>query len=121
MSEHIVPVKTYVVVFISLLFFTGLTTKVAYIDLGTTAIGKTHVIDWNTVAALAIAVTKMLLVVLFFMHVKYSPGLTRLVIAAGFFWLAIMIALTLSDVLARGWTGTPQPWSLLLPFFHPYL
>ncbi len=60
MSEHIVPVKTYVAVFISLLFFTGLTTKVAYIDLGTTAIGKTHVIDWNTVAALAIAVAKML-------------------------------------------------------------
>ena len=121
MSEHIVPVKTYVAVFISLLFFTGLTTKVAYIDLGTTAIGKTHVIDWNTVAALAIAVAKMLLVVLFFMHVKYSPGLTRLVIVAGFFWLAIMIALTLSDELARGWTGTPQPWSSLLPLFHPYL
>ena len=76
-------------------------------------------IDWNTVAALAIAVVKMLLVVLFFMHVKYSPGLTRLVIVAGFFWLAIMIALTLSDELARGWTDTPQPWSLLLPSFIP--
>ena len=121
MSEHIVPVKNYVAVFVALLFFTGLTTKVAYIDLGQTAIGKTHVIDWNTVAALVIAVVKMLLVVLFFMHVKYSPGLTRLVVVAGFFWLAIMIALTLSDELARGWTGTPQPWSLLLPFFHPYL
>ena len=114
MSEHIVPVKNYVAVFVSLLILTALTTKVAYIDLGQTAIGKTHEIDWNTVAALAIAVVKMLLVVLFFMHVKYSPGLTRLVIAAGFFWLAIMIALTLSDELARGWTGTPQPWSLLL-------
>ncbi len=121
MSEHIVPVKNYVAVFVSLLILTALTTKVAYIDLGQTAIGKTHEIDWNTVAALAIAVIKMLLVVLFFMHVKYSPGLTRLVIAAGFFWLAIMIALTLSDELARGWTGTPQPWSLLLPLFHPYL
>jgi cytochrome c oxidase subunit 4 len=121
MSEHIVPVKNYVAVFISLLILTGLTTKVAYIDLGHTAIGKAHEIDWNTVAALAIAVVKMLLVVLFFMHVKYSPGLTRLVIVAGFFWLAIMIALTLSDVLARGWTGAPQPWSVLLPVFHPYL
>ena len=121
MSEHIVPVKNYVAVFISLLVLTGLTTKVAFIDLGQTAIGKTHVIDWNTVAALVIAVVKMLLVVLFFMHVKYSPGLTRLVVVAGFFWLAIMIALTLSDELTRGWTGNPQPWSVLLPFFHPYL
>jgi cytochrome c oxidase subunit IV len=121
MSEHIVPVKNYVAVFLSLLILTALTTKVAYIDLGQTAIGKTHVIDWNTVAALVIAVVKMLLVVLFFMHVKYSPGLTRLVIAAGFFWLAIMIALTLSDELARGWTGTPQPWSLLLPIFRSFL
>jgi cytochrome c oxidase subunit 4 len=121
MSEHIVPVKNYVAVFISLLLLTGLTTKVAFIDLGQTTIGKTHVIDWNTVAALVIAVVKMLLVVLFFMHVKYSPGLTRLVVVAGFFWLAIMIALTLSDELARGWTGTPQPWSVLLPIFHLYL
>ena len=120
MSEHIVPVKNYVAVFLSLLILTALTTKVAYIDLGQTAIGKTHVIDWNTVAALVIAVVKMLLVVLFFMHVKYSPGLTRLVILAGFFWLAIMIALTLSDELSRGWTGTPQPWSLLVPVFHPF-
>jgi caa(3)-type oxidase subunit IV len=76
--------------------------------------GRTHAIDWNTVAALVIAVAKMLLVVLFFMHVKFSPGLTRLVIVAAFFWLAIMIALTLSDVLTRGWTGTPQPWTTLL-------
>ena len=121
MSEHIVPVKNYVAVFLSLLILTALTTKVAYIDMGQTAIVKTHVIDWNTVAALVIAVVKMLLVVLFFMHVKYSPGLTRLVIAAGFFWLAIMIALTLSDELARGWTGTPQPWSLLLPIFRSFL
>jgi cytochrome c oxidase subunit 4 len=121
MSEHIVPVKNYVAVFLSLLILTALTTKVAYIDMGQTAIGRTHVIDWNTVAALVIAVVKMLLVVLFFMHVKYSPGLTRLVIAAGFFWLAIMIALTLSDELARGWTGTPQPWSLLLPIFRSFL
>ncbi|MFY9730203.1 MAG: cytochrome C oxidase subunit IV family protein [Candidatus Acidiferrales bacterium] len=120
MSGHIVPVKNYVAVFIALLLLTGLTTKVAYIDLGHTAIGKAHAIDWNTVAALVIAVAKMLLVVLFFMHVKYSPGLTRLVIVAAFFWLAIMIALTLSDVLTRGWTGTPQPWTLLLPIFQPY-
>jgi caa(3)-type oxidase subunit IV len=79
MSEHIVPVKNYVAVFLSLLILTALTTKVAYIDLGQTAFGKTHVIDWNTVAALVIAVAKMLLVVLFFMHVKYSPGVSGMI------------------------------------------
>jgi hypothetical protein len=55
------------------------------------------------------------------MHVKYSPGLTRLVVVAGFFWLAILIALTLSDELSRGWTENAQPWSVLLPFLHSYL
>jgi cytochrome c oxidase subunit 4 len=121
MSEHIVPVKNYVAVFITLLILTGLTTKVAFIDLGQTTIGKTHAIDWNTVVALAIAVVKMLLVVLYFMHVKYSPGLTRLVVVAGFFWLAILITLTLSDELSRGWTENAHPWSVLLPFLHSYL
>src|SRR6202041_1095014 len=110
MSEHVVPLRVYIGIFVALLLLTALTTGVAYVDLGA----------FNTVAALVIAVVKMLLVVLFFMHVKYSPGLTRLVILAGFFWLAIMIALTLSDELSRGWTGTPQPWSLLLPVFHPF-
>ena len=60
----------------------------------------------------------MLLVVLIFMHVKYSPRLTKLVVVAGFFWLAIMIALTLSDIFTRGWTDTAHPWSVLLPFVH---
>lgn len=114
-AGHVVPVKIYVGVFLALLVLTGLTTTVAYIDLGQTHIGLHHEIDWNTVAALTIAVAKMLLVVLFFMHVKYSPGLTRLVVAAGFFWLAIMVALTLSDELARDWTDTARPWSVLLP------
>jgi cytochrome c oxidase subunit 4 len=114
-------VKNYVGVFIALLILTALTTTADYIDLGRTAIGKTHQIEWNTVAALAIAVVKMLLVVLIFMHVKYSPRLTKLMVVAGFFWLAIMIALTLSDILARGWTDTAQPWSVLLPFVHSSL
>jgi cytochrome c oxidase subunit 4 len=120
-GDHIVPVTTYIAVFIGLLVLTGLTTEVAYIDLGRTAVGRGHEIDWNTVAALAIAVVKMLLVVLFFMHVKYSPKLTKLVVVAGFFWLAIMVSLTLSDVLTRGWTDTSLPWSVLLPFLRPLL
>jgi len=95
-------------VFVSLILLTGLTTGVAYIDLGV----------FNTVAALAIAVTKMMLVVLFFMHMKYSSGMTRVVVIAGLFWLAIMISLTLADELTRWWTPTAGAWGtgLLLPF-----
>ena len=93
MSEQIVPVKVYVAVFGILLLMTATTTAVSFADLG----------PWNTVVALAIAVFKASLVVLFFMHVKYSPRLTHTVIAGGLFWLAILIALTLSDFMTRGW------------------
>ena len=110
MSGHIVPVKTYVGVFAALISLTLLTTGVAYIDMG----------RMNTVVALAIAVAKMLLVILFFMHLKYSPGLIRLVILAGFFWLAVLVAISLADELTRGWSPTPQPWSILVPFLSHF-
>ena len=106
-TPHVVPVSTYVGVFIALLVGTGLTTAVAYVDLG----------RWNTVVALVIAVTKMLLVILFFMHVKYNPGLTRIIIVGAFFWLGIMICFSMADELTRGWEYTPLPWNpgLILP------
>jgi cytochrome c oxidase subunit IV len=110
MSGHLVPVKTYVGVFAALITLTLLTTGVAYIDMG----------RMNTVVALAIAVTKMLLVILFFMHVKYSPGLTKIVILAGFFWLAILISISLADELTRNWTPGGQPWSILLLFVRNF-
>ena len=103
---HVVPIGVYVTVFLLLMFGTALTTWVAYIDLG----------RWNTVAALTIAVCKMLLVVLFFMHVKYATGLTRIVILAGFFWLGIMITLSCSDELTRHWEIVPQGWQMIFPF-----
>lgn len=106
MSGHVVPVKIYVAVFAALICLTALTTGVAFVDMG----------RMNTVVALAIAVAKMLLVILFFMHVKYATGLTRIVILAGFFWLAILVALSLADELTRSWSPTAQPWSVLLPF-----
>ena len=99
-AVHIVPVRTYVFVFLALMAGTALTTGVAYIDLG----------RWNTVVALAIATTKMLLVVLFFMHIKYASGLTRIAIIAAFFWLGIMVTLTLSDILSRPWELRPESW-----------
>lgn len=105
-SGHVVPVSTYVLVFIALLIGTGLTTEVAKHDLG----------RWNTVVALTIAVVKMILVVLFFMHVKYATGLTRVVILAGFFWLGIMITLSCSDELTRTWEIVPQGWNMIVPF-----
>jgi cytochrome c oxidase subunit 4 len=106
-GEHVVPVSTYIMVFLALMVGTALTTAVAYIDLG----------EFNTVVALLIAVIKMTLVILFFMHVKYQPGLTRLAIICAFFWLGIMMTLTLSDELTRGWEMNPKPWGagMLLP------
>jgi cytochrome c oxidase subunit 4 len=92
-ETHVVPVKIYVGVFLTLLVMTAITTAVSGIDLG----------PWNTVVALGIAVFKATLVVLFFMHVKYSPPLTAIVIAGGIFWLLILLALTFSDFATRGW------------------
>jgi len=111
MSAHVVPVKTYVGVFLVLMVLTGLTTGVAFIDL--------HA--WNTPVALAIAVVKMVLVILFFMHVKYSPGLTKMVIVAGFFFLALLVAFTLADELTRGWSPRALPWSMILPAVKNWL
>lgn len=94
MAEHIVSVKTYVTIFLALMIFTALTVWVANFDLG----------PMNAVVALSIAVAKALLVVLYFMHVRYSSRLTMVFVAAGFVWLIIMVALTLSDYLTRPWS-----------------
>src|SRR5437870_2328742 len=88
---HFVPPGTYVLIWALLMVLLLLTWGVAQFDLG----------PWNVVAALTIAVTKMLLVILFFMHVRQSSSLTWLFVAAGFIWLLIMFDLTLSDYLTR--------------------
>jgi cytochrome c oxidase subunit IV len=90
-SEHIVPVRTYLVIFTLLMVLTALTTAVAFVDLGV----------MNVVIMLVIAFTKAAVVVLYFMHVRFSSPLTKVVAASGFAWLTILIALTLSDVLTR--------------------
>jgi cytochrome c oxidase subunit 4 len=100
MSEHIVSKKVYFVIFGALMVLTALTVWVANIDLGSEKI--------NTVVALAIAVTKAMLVVLYFMHVRYSSRLTWVVVAGGFLWLLIMVGLTLSDYLSRGLLTYPR-------------
>ncbi|HZR26404.1 MAG TPA: cytochrome C oxidase subunit IV family protein [Vicinamibacterales bacterium] len=92
MSEHIVPTRSYYVIYLVLMVCTALTVWVAYLDLG----------PLNTVAALAIAIFKAVLVILFFMHVKYSSRLTWAVIAGGVFWFLILLTI-IGDYLTRAW------------------
>jgi len=90
-TEHIVKPGTYLAIILTLLTMTGLTVYAAYINLG----------RFNIVVALVIATMKATLVVLFFMHAKYSPRRTQLVIVAGIFWLALLLFMTLSDYISR--------------------
>lgn len=94
MSEHIVPVRVYIAIFLALLVGTALTVVAAFYDF-----------PWrlNTVIALTIASVKATLVVLYFMHVRYSTRLVWVIIGSALFWLAIMFALTFSDYVTRGW------------------
>jgi cytochrome c oxidase subunit 4 len=96
-APHVDSVKTYGLVFFGLIVATVLTTAVAFVDLGA----------FSVVAALAIAVVKMLLVALFFMHVRHSDKMTRIVLFSGLLWLGIMIFFTLADFTTRGVVGIP--------------
>lgn len=92
MAEHVSSPKLYVLIFALLMVLTVLTVIVAYFDFGV----------MNDVVALTIAMAKALLVVLFFMHVKYSTRLTALTALSGLVFLAILIGFTLNDYLTRG-------------------
>ncbi|HEY2962894.1 MAG TPA: cytochrome C oxidase subunit IV family protein [Pyrinomonadaceae bacterium] len=94
MSEHIVPVRIYVTIFLALLVGTTLTVFAAFFDF-----------PWklNTIIALTIATAKATLVVLYFMHVRYSMRLIWVIVASALFWMAILFALTFSDYWTRSW------------------
>jgi cytochrome c oxidase subunit 4 len=96
-SDHVVSIKLYSAIFGALLVMTLATAGAAFIDLGG---------NLNTVVAMLIAACKALLVILFFMHVRYSSRLTWVFVGAGFFWLMILLSLTLADVLSRRWLPT---------------
>jgi cytochrome c oxidase subunit 4 len=96
-AVHIVPIPVYLGVFIALVIGTLVTWQVSLIDLG----------RLNAIVALTIAVCKATLVVLFFMHVKYSTKLTKLVVICGVFWLLILLTVTEADLLTRTWMGVP--------------
>src|ERR1043165_4829507 len=97
MSEHIVPVRVYVTIFLALLVGTALSVMAAFIDFPW---------QFNTIVAMTIAVVKATLVVLFFMHVRYSTRLVWVIVGAALFWMGILFALTLSDFYTRGWLST---------------
>jgi cytochrome c oxidase subunit 4 len=97
MHERVDSITTYTLVFLSLLALTAATTAVAYIDLG----------PFNIVMALFIAVVKMLLVALFFMHLRHSTVLTKVVVGGGMLWLGILLLFSLADFVTRGWLPVP--------------
>ena len=100
MSEHAVSRTSYLVIFVALMAGTYLTVQMAFIDLG-----------WlNPVLALTIALVKATLVVLYFMHIRYSTRLTRVVVVSGLFWLLILFTLTMSDYLSRDWNRWVRPF-----------
>ena len=92
-GHHVAPVMLYLVIFGALIVGTILTVVVAKFDLG----------PFNNIVMLTVAVTKALLVVLYFMHVRWSSRLTWVVAASGFLWLIIMFVLTMQDYMTRGW------------------
>jgi cytochrome c oxidase subunit 4 len=92
-EHHIVGPKTYGIIFITLLTFTGITVAAAFVNLGIL----------NPIVALAIASTKAVIVILFFMHVFYQSKLIKMTVAAGFFTFLVLITMTLSDYISRAW------------------
>ena len=97
MSGHVSPLKVYIGIFLTLMVLTGVTVAVAYVNLG----------EMNKVVALGIASFKATLVVLYFMHVKYQSRLTKLVVVTGFFFLAILLGMTMIDYGSRQWVNPP--------------
>jgi cytochrome c oxidase subunit 4 len=97
--DHIVPLGTYILVFLALLVGTGVTVGASYVDLGI----------WNTPVAMLIAVTKASLVVFFFMHLKYSPRLYWLWLGAAVFFVAHLLLGTGLDYLARVYVNLGNP------------
>ena len=98
MAIHVVPLRIYGVIFATLLLLTLVTVDIAFYNFGA----------MNITIALAVATTKATMVILYFMHVRYSPKLVAVFAGAGFVWLAILIGITLSDFLTRSWLVLPS-------------
>ncbi|HUD55282.1 MAG TPA: cytochrome C oxidase subunit IV family protein [Terracidiphilus sp.] len=92
-EHHIVSPFIYLTIVAILLVLTATTVAASYVEMGV----------FNPIIALAIAAVKMMLVVLFFMHVKYSPKLTKLTVGAGLFTFLVLVGMTLADYFTRAW------------------
>ena len=98
MSAHVLPKSTYYLIFFSLMVLTAITVAVAFVNLG----------SLNFPIAIAVAITKATLVVLFFMHVKYSSRMTKMVVGLAVFFLLVMLGLTMTDYATRDWFASPR-------------
>ena len=98
MTHQVVSVKLYASVFVALIVLTITTVAVSKLELG----------EFNFIAAMTIAVIKGTLVAAFFMDLRRATSLTKLIAAAGLFWLAILLALVMSDYFTRGWPTGPH-------------
>jgi cytochrome c oxidase subunit 4 len=99
-AGHHVPMSTFNIIIILLMVLLVVTVAAAFVPLG----------ELNMIVAMTIACIKALLVILFFMHVKYSSRLTKVFVAASFLWLAILFALTFPDYISRGWLSNSSGW-----------
>jgi cytochrome c oxidase subunit 4 len=108
-TQPIVPFRTYALIFLALLVLVAITTGVAFVNLG----------PLNIVVALGIAFAKMMLVLLFFMHLLHSTRLMRVTVIAAFFWLLLLMTFVFTDYGSRSWIPDPQPWSSSAPPTHP--
>src|SRR5262245_63449930 len=100
MSEYIVPKSIYYRVFLALMVLLAITIAISYLHLG----------RLNIFLALTVSVAKMLLIVLYFMHIRYNSRLSWVVASAGVFWLGILFVLVLADYLTRGLMPVPTGW-----------
>jgi cytochrome c oxidase subunit IV len=96
-SGHVSPISLYVTIFLALMVLTAATVGAAYIDLG----------QFNFLVAMIIAIFKATLVVWYFMHVKYQSSLTKLTVATGLFFLAILLSMTLIDYASKDFQPMP--------------
>lgn len=92
-EHHVVGPKVYISILILLLVMTAVTTGAAFINMGV----------FSPVVALAIACFKAVMVILFFMHIRYSSKVMMLTVSAGFFTFLVLITMTLSDYFSRSW------------------
>jgi len=96
---HVSPVSLYITIFLALMVLTGVTVAAAFVNLG----------QFNFLVAMIIACFKASLVIWYFMHVKYQSRLTKLTVATGLFFLAVLLGLMLVDYGSKGFTPMPPP------------